>query len=124
MQDKSLLLVQVLNIQKSSSVVSIIPTLFWYYIKVLPDWSYLDVHLKSFLHFRSLINLLGNKKVFVSVFPSIRHLSAINDVMQARLNAVVEIIVYFLLLGACLNIVTKIPAEGTLTTIIEKFGID
>ena len=117
-QDKSPLLVQVLNIQKSVSVLHILPTLFWRCINIFLDRTYLDAGLICFLHSRSLVDPWGNEKVFVSIFPSIGHSSAINDVVQARLNLVVEIIEGFALLGTSLNVVTKLFAEGALKTIV------
>ena len=78
----------------------------------------------GFLHSGSLVNPLGNEEVFVCVLPSIWHLSAVNDVIQTRLNSVVEIIESFTLLDAGLNVMTKPLAEGTLSTIVWKVGVD
>ena len=123
-QDKSPLLVQTLNIQKSVSVLHILSTLFWYCIDIFPNRTYLDARLIGFLHSRSLVDPLGNEEVFVSVLLSIWHSSAINDVIQARLNSFVEIIESFALLGAGLNVVTKLLAEGALSTMMLEVGID
>ena len=78
----------------------------------------------GFLHFRSLLDPLGNEEVFVSVFPSVGHPFAVNDVIQAGLNLVVEIIESFVLLGAGLDILSKLLAEGVLSTIVWEVGLD
>ena len=116
-QDESPLLVQVRNIQKSVSVLHILPTLFWPCIYIFPDWAYLDARLVCFLHSRSLVYPLSNEEVFISVFLSIGHSSAVNNIIQPGLNSVVEIIESFALLGAGLNVVTKFLAEGALSMI-------
>ena len=117
-QDESPLLVQILNIQQSVSVLHILPTLVWRCRDIFPDRTYLDAHLIVFLHSQSLVDPLRNEEVFVSVFLSIGHSSAINDVIQARLNPVVEIIEGFALLGVSLNIVGKLLAEGALLMVV------
>ena len=122
-QDKSPLLVQVLNIPKSVSVLHILPTLFWRCIDIFPDGTYLDAHLICFLHSQSSVDLLGNEKVFLSLFPSIGQSSAINNVIQARLNPIVEIIKGFALLDASLNIMTKLFTKGALPTIVWQVGV-
>ena len=60
----------------------------------------------------------------VAVFPCIGHSSAVRDIFQAGLNAVVEIIEGFTLLGATMNVVTKLLAEGTLVTVVWEVGLD
>ena len=72
---------------------------------MFPDQTYLDARLIGFLHSWSLVDPWGNEEVFISVFPSIGQASAINDVIQASLNPVVEIIEAFTLLVAALDIV-------------------
>ena len=62
--------------------------------------------------------------MFVSVFRSVRHASAVNDVIQARLHLVVEIIESFALLGACLDVMCKLLAEGVLVTVVWEVGVD
>ena len=123
-QDKSPLLVQVLIIQKSFSVLHILPTLFWRCIHIFPDRTYLNACLIAFLHSWSLIDPLCNEKVFISIFPSIRHSSAVTDVIQAGFNLVVEIIESFALRGASLNVVTKLLAEGALSMVLWEVGVD
>ena len=118
------MLVQILNIQKSVSVLHILPTLFWRCIDIFPNRTYLNARLIGFLHSQSLVDPLGNEEVFVSIFPSIGHLSAINNVIQARLNLVVEIIEGFALLDAGLDIVSKLLAEGALSTVAWEVGVD
>ena len=113
-QDKSPFLVQILNIQKSVSVLHILPTLFWRCIDIFPDRTYLVASLICFLHSRSLVDPLGNEKVFNFIFPSIGHTSAVEDVIQAGSNWVVEIIKSFALLGAGLNFMTTLLTEGAL----------
>ena len=110
--------------QKSISVLYILPTLFWRYIDILADCAYHNAHLISFLHFCYLINLLRNKEVLISINSSIRHLFAINDVVQAMLNLFVEIIEGFILLGAGLNIMTKLLTEGALATVVWEVGVN
>ena len=71
-----------------------------------------------------MVDPLGNEEVIVSVFPSIWHSSAINDVIQARLDLVVDIIKGFALLGASSNDMNKRLAEGTLLAIVSEVGVD
>ena len=110
--------------QKSISELYILPTLFWCCIDIFPDRIYIDACLTGFLHSHSLMNPLGNKEVFVSVFPAIRHSSAINDIMLAKLNSVVEIIGSFVLRSTGLDVVTKLYAEDALVTVIEEVAVD
>ena len=98
--DKSSLLVQILNIQKSVSVLHILPTLFWPCIDIFPNRTFLDAWLIGFFHFQCLVNPLGNDEIFAPVFPSIGHSSTVNDVIQGWLNSVVEIIEGFTLVGS------------------------
>ena len=123
-QDKSPLLVQILKIQKSVSVLYILPTLFWRCIDIFSDRTYLDARLIDFHHFQSLVDLLGNEKVFISIFLSIVHSSAVNNVIQAGLNSVVDIIESFALLGVGLNVTTKLLVEGVLSTIVWEVKVD
>ena len=123
-QDESPLLVQILNIQKSISVVQILPTLFWLCTDISPDRTYLDAPLRGFLHSQSLVDPLDKEKVFVSVFPSIVHSFGVNDVIQAGLNSVVDIIEGYALLVASLNVVTKLLAEGTLSMVVWEVDVD
>ena len=123
-QDKSSLLLQVLNIQKSLSVFHTPSTLFWQCIDIRPDFTYLDARLISFLHSQSLVDSLGNEEVFVSVFLSIGHTSAVNDLSQGVLNPVVEIIVRFSHLDTGLDVVAKLVVKGALVTIVWEGSID
>ena len=122
-QDKSPLLVQVLNIQKSVSVLHILPTLFWRCIDIFPDWTYLDAYLVCFLHSPSLVDPLGKEEVIVCVFQSVGHSSAVNDVLQAQLNSMVEIFASFTLLSAGMDVVYKFLAEGALSPIVREVGV-
>ena len=112
------MLVQILNIQKSISGLQILSTLFWHYINIFPDGTYLDVYLIGFLPYRSLVDLLYNEEVFISVFAFIVHLSAINHVIQGRLNSFVETIEGFTLLGTDLNVMTNLLAQGAQATVV------
>ena len=118
------MLVQILNIQKSVSVCHILPTLFMHYIDIFPDRTFLDAQLIGFLYSRSLVDPLCNEEVFVSVFPSIGHSSTINNVIQAMLKLVVEIIEGLAFLGAGLNVATRFLTEGALSTVVWKVGVD
>ena len=118
------MLVQILNIQKSVSVPYILATLFWRYINLIPDWIYLDARIVCLLHTQSSVDLSGNEEVFISIFSWIGHLSAVNDVIQDGLNSVLEIIEGFTLLGTRLNVVTKLLAEGALSTVVQEVGIN
>ena len=122
--DESLLLVQILNIQKSVSMVHILPTLFWRYIDIFPNRTYLDARLIGFVHSQFLVDPLGNKGIFSSVFPSIGHWSAVNKVVQAWLNLDIELVEGFALLNTCLNVVTKLLAAGALSTVVWEIGVD
>ena len=88
------------------------------------DRTCFDARLIGFLHSLSLVDPLGNEEVFISIFPSIGHSSTVNDVIQAGWNSVVEIIGSFVLLGASLNVMTKLLAEGALATIVWEIGVD
>ena len=123
-QDESPLLVQILNIQKSVSVLHILPTLFWRCTDMFPNRTYLDARLLGFLDSRSLVDSIGNEEIFVYIFPSIGHPSAVNNVIQAGLNSIIEIIEDFALLGASLNIVIRLLPEGALLTVVWEVGID
>ena len=122
--DKSLLLVQVRNIQKSISVLYIPPTLFWRCIDLFLDRIYLDASLQGFLHFQSLVDSFGTAEVFIVTFPSIRQSSAMNDIIQAVLKSVVEIVKGFTVLDAGLDVRTKVLIEGTLTTIVREVSVN
>ena len=67
---------------------------------------------------------MGTEDVFIFIFPSIGHSSTVNDVIQGGFNWVVEIIEAFILLGACLNVVTKLLAEGVLSTVVWEVGVN
>ena len=112
------MLVQVLNMQKSVSVLHILRTLFWPCLDISPYRTYIYARLISFLHSGSLVDPLSNKDVFISVFPSIGHLSAVNDFIQHWLIPVVEIIKCFALLGAGLDGITTRLAENSLSTLV------
>ena len=71
-----------------------------------------------------MVNPLGNEEVFTSVLSCIGYLSAVNDIIQAQLNTVVEIIEGFQLLDTGLDIVTKPFAEGALAMVVWEFGVD
>ena len=118
------MLVQIVNIPKSISILHIPSILFCRCIDIPPDWAYLDTHLISFLQSCPLIDPLGTEEVFVSIFLSIGHLSAINDIIQGRLNSVVDIIESFALLVAGLDIVTKLVAEVALATVVCQVAVD
>ena len=118
------MLIQSLNIQKSVLVLDILTTLFWRCIDIVPDSTYLDADLISFLHSLSFVDPFSNVEVFISVVPSSAHSSPIKDVIQARLNPVVEIMEGFEFLGAGLNVVSKFLAEGALPTVVWKVSID
>ena len=105
-------------------MLHIVPTFFWRYIDIFPDRTYLDTRLIDFFHSRSLVNPLGNEEVLVSIFHSVGYSSAVNDVVQAGLNSVVEIIESLALLDTSLNVVTIVLAEGVLSTIVWEVGVD
>ena len=117
-QDESQLLLQVVNIQKSVSVLYSLPTLFWRCIDIFPDGTDFDACMIGFLQSRSLVDAFGNEEILDSIFPSVGHLSAINNVIQAALNSVVEILKSFALLGAGWDVVCKFLAEGALATVV------
>ena len=71
-----------------------------------------------------MVDPLGNEEILGSVFPSVGHLSAVNDVMQAWLNLVVVVIEGFVLLGTGLDFVSTLLAESTLTMIAREVGVD
>ena len=123
-QDKSLLLVQVLNMQESVSVLYILPTLFWRSIDIFPNSTYLDARIIGFLHSRSLGDPLGNEEILVTVFPSVGHSSTVNNIIQAGLNSVAEIIESFSLLGLALDVKSKLLTEGALATVVWEVGVD
>ena len=71
-----------------------------------------------------ILSRSSNKEVFVYVFPSIGHLSAIKHGVQAHLNVVVKIIAGFVLLDICLDVVIKPLVEGTLATVVQELSVD
>ena len=118
------MLVQILNIQKSVSVLHILSTLFWRCIDIPLDWVYLDHRLIGFFYSGSLVDPLGKREVFIAVFPSIEHSSAVNDVVQAGLNSLLVIIEGFTLLDIGLHVVTKLLTEGALTMVLWESSVD
>ena len=80
--------------------------------------TYSDTHLIGLLHSRSSVHLLGNEEVFLSIFSTVRHTFACNDVVQGRLNAIVVIIKTVVVLDTGLNVVTKPIAEGAVATVV------
>ena len=62
--------------------------------------------------------------VLVCVFPSVRHSPTVNNVVQAGLNSVIEIMQSFVFLGAGLDIASKLLVEGALTTVVWQVGVD
>ena len=46
------------------------------------------------------------------------------NVIQARLNSLVETIKYFALLGAALNVLTKLLAKGALAKVVCEGAVD
>ena len=123
-QEESLFLVQILTIQKSLSFLHMLPALFWCCIDIFPNRTYFDACLISFLHSRSLVDPLSNEEIFVSVFPSVRHLSPINDIIEAWLDSVIEIMEGFELLDVGLEIMSKVLAEGAPATFVWEVGVD
>ena len=123
-QDKSPFLVQILNIQKSVSGLHILPTLFWCCIDIVPDRTCLDACLIGFIHSQSVVDPFGDKKDIGSIFPSIGHSSAVNNVIQAGLILVVKIIDGFGLLGAFLKVVYKLFVEAALSTVAWEVSVD
>ena len=105
-------------------MLHILPTLFRHYLDIFPNRLYLNACFIDILHSQSLVDLLGKEEIFVSVFPSVGHSSAVNDVIQAWLNYIVEVIEYFAILGTGLDIVSKLLAEGALTTVVWEVGVD
>ena len=67
---------------------------------------------------RSLVDPVGNKEVFVSVFPFIGHPSTVHDVIQDVWNSVVESTETLELHDMGLDIVTKPVVEYTLVTVM------
>ena len=67
---------------------------------------------------------MDNEEVFVSVLPSIGHLSTINYVIEARLNSVAEIIKGLVFLDTGLDVVTILLVRATLATVIYEVGVD
>ena len=122
--NESTLHIPVLNIPKSVSVLDVLPTLFWRTVKVLLGWTYLDAPLTSLLHSQSLVDLFGNREVFVSVWPSIGPYAIINDVIQAELNSFVEIIKGCMLLNTGLDVVSNLLTEKTLMTVVGNIDVD
>ena len=71
-----------------------------------------------------MVDPSGNEEIFLSIFLSIGHLSALKDIIQPGLNLVVEIIEGFALLCATWNVVTKVLAGGTLAMVVWEVGVD
>ena len=101
-----------MNRQKTVSVLHILQTLFWHYIDILPDYTYLDAGLITFPYSCFLVDPLGNEEVFISIFLSVGYMSAMNDVVPAQLNVVSDLIEGLALLAIDLYILTKLLAEG------------
>ena len=118
------MLAQVLNTAKSVSILHILLPLCWHYIDILPDWLYLKAQLIIFLHLRFLVDPWPNKEVFISVLPSVRHLSTVKNDIQTWLNMIVKIIEGFTLLGTGLYIVAKLLEEDAVATVLVEVGVD
>ena len=71
-----------------------------------------------------MVDPFCDEEIFVFVFLSVGHSSALNDVIQSYFNSVVEVIEGFVLLGPGLDIVSKLLAEGALATVVWKVVID
>ena len=65
-----------------------------------------------------MVDPLGNEDVFMAVFPSIGHSSTLNDVVQAWLNSLLEIMDSIKLLDAGVNVVTTLFTAGALMIVV------
>ena len=123
-QYEPLLLVQLLNAQISVSIVPILPALLCHSINIFQNSRCLDIRLISFLQSWLFVNPLSKEEIFVSIFPSVAQTSIANDVILAWLNLVLEVIKGFLFLGAGLDSMYKLLAEGALPTFVWEVGLD
>ena len=98
-------------------MLDICASVFCCYINIRPNRIYLDKCLIGLLCFQSSVDPLDNVEVVAYTFLSIKHSSAVDDVMQAQLNSLVEIVQCLAFLGISLDILSKYLDKGTLTTI-------
>ena len=108
--------------QKSVSFLHILTTAFWRCRHIFINRTYIDTGLIDFLHFRSMVDPLGDEEVFIAISPAIGHSFTVNDVVQPRLNWVVQIMEVVILLDTCSDIVTKPYAKVALVTVVSEIG--